>query len=203
MGPIGQMSGSSVSFADSDGAGSAPAAAPLPLRPSQSYRNAWNEENSDVAKHQETVAQAFCVFGLPRATPLQPLSTAQEEEYVLANVCLITAGETPPDCYDVIMRTECGQRAVLSQGGSNSNHAKERDASTAIFLAQRLALRRHCPRPITALVLVDVEHGEEPPSGFEPVNRTADAEGYSVGRTQLYVSRASGTSKWTSRSGSS
>ena len=148
-----------------------------------------------MAKHQETVAQAFCVFGLPRATPLQPLSTTQDEEYVLANVCLITAGETPPDCYDVIMRTECGQRAVLSQGGSNSNHAKERDASTAIFLAQRLALRRHCPRPITALVLVDVEHGEEPPSGFEPVNRTADAELCSVGRTQLYVSRASGTSE--------
>jgi hypothetical protein len=142
-----------------------------------------------AAKHAETVAEAFCQCGLPLNAPLQPLLPVSEdgaEECVLANVCLLTAADKAPECFEVVSTTECSKSASISAGGT-----KDKDRAATLFLAQRFAARRHCPRPITALRLVDVERGEAPPSGFEPVHRTAGAENCSLGRLQLFVSRGS------------
>ena len=168
---------------DQDKAASAPALPtsaptrppPWALQSTKSAQAAWDyliQRDSPV----ETVAEAFAVIGLPIASPLQPLMPSGGEELVLSNLCLVSAAEVKPEGFEVLTETPDGQRAILSAGGS-----------TSVYLAQCLRPQRQCTRPITAIRLVDA--GESPPAGFEPADRTAEAERTNLGRT-LYVSRA-------------
>ena len=145
------------------------------LERSLSSQSTWAEALARThATHEPTVAEAFAVIGLPVSTPLQPLTRSGGEELVLSNLCLVSATEIKPEGFEVVTETPCGQRAVLSAGGA-----------VTVFLAQCLRPQSQCSRPITALRLVDVDKGENPPAGFVPVDCTTDAERGSFGAQRI------------------
>lgn len=146
------------------------------LHRSLSAQIAWKDHvRSETAV--ETVAEAFAVVSLPLLEPLQPLEPCGDDEPVLSNLCFVTASEVKPEGFEVLIETPCSQKAVVSTGGG-----------PAVYLAQCIRPMRLCLRPITAMCLVDSDRGETAPAGFEPVERTADAERATIART-LWVSR--------------
>ena len=172
--------------------GSSPSSAPptprdrtgaLALQRSDSCGAAWAELDSS-SFIDETVAEAFAVVGLPPRSVLEPLNVSLHDDVVLANLCVVSAAEPCPAGFEVLSETPCARSAALNVASGTAA-----SGSRPLFLAQRLAARRDCARPITAVRLVDTDRGEEPPTGFESVGLSAASERSPLARS-IWVSRA-------------